>query len=374
MPAKAARAGAPRPETPAKRVTMTDVATQAGVSQSTVSLVLNGMTGTQLAEETRARVARVAVELGYQLPERKPERRAAAAKRVPANAGAGTGLILYLVDEVSTSPHAALSIDGAKDEAWRQGALVCVFATRSSSAVEAAVLATMLANPQLLGVVYSTIFTRAVTLPAPLAGVPTVLLNCHPADEGAAPVALSISSVEPSEVTGGQVATECLIDAGHRRIGFVNGEPWMDAAHDRLLGYRRALASADIAFDRKLVREGDWHVASGHECTLLLMRQEPPPTAIFCANDLMAVGCLEALHELGLRVPQDISVMGYDDQEIARHTRPALSTLVLPDYEMGRLAVEVLLAEVAEPARRKRRHKVEGSLVPRATVAPPKPR
>jgi LacI family transcriptional regulator len=307
----------------------------------------------------------VARELGYTLPERRAPARPAGRR------GGDSPIVLYLVDEMSTSPHPVLSIDGAKDEAWTQGVLVSVFATRSNANIESAVLATMLANPMVVGIVYSTIFTRAITPPADLARLPAVLLNCHE-ETAAASAALRFSSVEPSEVVGGMSATQHLIDAGHRRIGFINGEPWMDAARDRLKGYRRALASADLPYDAALVREGDWHVATGHEQALSLMRGPRPPTAIFCANDLMAVGCLEALRQLGRRVPDQVSVMGYDDQEIARHTSPPLSTLVLPNYEMGRLAMETLLAEIARPAAQKRRVKVEGRLVSRGTVGPPR--
>ena len=366
---KAARSGRPL-----KRATMTDVATQAGVSQSTVSLVLNAMTGAKLSEETRQKVLRIASEMGYRLPEgRKAATGAVSAVALPASADAAQArdsrqLILYLVDEISTSPHPVLSVDGAKDEAWSQGALVAVVVTRSNQDMESAVLASMLANPMLVGVIYSTIFTRQAVPPSELDNVPTVLLNCYDTD-GAEP---RFSSVVPSEVVGGFSATECLVRAGHRRIGFINGEPWMDAAKDRFKGYRRALASADIALDAALIREGDWHYRTGFDCTLSLMREAHPPTAIFCANDLMAVGCLEALQELGLQVPDDVSVMGYDDQEIARHTRPPLTTLLLPNYEMGRLAVELLLDEANGLPQRKRRIKVDVPLVARETVAAPK--
>jgi LacI family transcriptional regulator len=352
-----------------KRATMTDIATLAGVSQSTVSLVLNAMTGAKLSEETRQRVLRIASELGYRLPEgRKAAATPEPARQVPAAPPQGRRFLLYLVDEISTSPHPVISVDGAKDEAWSQGALVAVFATRSNKGIEAAVLESMLANPLLVGVIYSAIFTRQVVAPAGLGNVPTVLLNCYMAD-AADP---QYSSVVPSEVVGGYTATEYLVRAGHKRIGFINGEPWMDAAKDRFKGYRRALATADIAFDATLVREGDWQVATGYDCTLSLMREAAPPTAIFCANDLMAVGCLEALLELGLHAPHDVSVIGYDDQEISRHTRPPLTTLVLPNYEMGRLAAELLLEETHGTTLRKRKIKVDAQLVERATVGPPR--
>lgn len=368
----------------ARRATMTDVAKRAGVSQSTVSLVLNGTTGTRLSEQTRTRVMQAAQDLGYQLPggrppatQREPRHAASDRDRVP--------LIVYLADEISTSPHPVVSIDGAKDEAWTEGAAVAVFATRSNADIEAAILSTMLHSPTLVGVVYAAVFTRQVTVPAALEGVPTVLLNCYEAEpahdgkawkglrprEGVARGEPRRTSVVPSEVVGGHTATEYLIEAGHRRIAMINGEPWMDAARDRLIGYRRALSSADIPLDESLVLSGDWQVATGHEHTLTLMQRPDPPTAIYCANDLMAVGCLEALRQLGLRVPQDVSVLGYDDQEIARHTQPPLTTLVLPSYEMGRLAVETLLAETRDAGTRRRRLKVEGRLVERQTVGPP---
>jgi LacI family transcriptional regulator len=216
-----------------------------------------------------------------------------------------------------------------------------------------------------LGVIYATVYTRKVTVPAALSKVPTVLLNCYASDS-------ELSSVVPAEVAGGHTATEHLLNAGHRRIGYVNGEPWQDAARDRLKGYRMALATADLPFAPELVREGDWSSGSGFENTLSLMREPNPPTAIFCANDLMALGAIEALKQLGLRVPEDVSVLGYDDQEIARHTHPPLSTVVLPNYELGRWAVETLLQEehnraAGAPVRR-RIVKLDGPLVERASV------
>jgi len=351
------------------RVTMTDIANLAGVSQSTVSLVLNAMTGTKLSDETRQRVLKIAAESGYRLPEyRKAPKHQEPVRQSVAAGPPGRRFLLYLVDEISTSPHPVVSVDGAKDEAWSQGVLVAVFATRSNRDMEAAVLESMLANPLLAGVIYSAIFTRQVHVPAQLADVPVLLLNCYSADV-ANP---AYSSVLPSEVVGGYTATEHLIKAGHKRIAFINGEPWMEAAKDRLKGYRRALTTHDIAFDGSLIREGDWQVATGYDCAMSILQEASPPTAIFCANDLMAVGCLEAMLELGLRAPHDMSVVGYDDQEISRQTRPPLTTLVLPNYEMGRLAAELLLEETHGAAVRKRKIKVDAQLVERDTVGPPR--
>jgi len=334
---------------------MTDIAKLAGVSQSTVSLVINQMSGAKVSAETKKRVLRIAREIGYPV-----ERHGHGVDAVQRN------LIVYLTDELSTSPHAMQTIDGARDAAWEHDCLLSVFATRSDPEYETAVLGRVLGNPALLGVVYATIFTRSVTVPALLAAVPTVLLNCHSRDR-------LVSSVVPSEVLGGYAATMHLLELGHRRIGLVNGEGWIEAAAGRLKGYRQALSSRDIPFDAQLVREGDWQVSSGHEHALHLLRLADPPTALFCANDLMAVGALEAVRELGLAVPGDVSVVGYDDQDIARYTQPPLSTVLLPNYEMGRWAAENLVAQVNGGAVRRTAMKMDCPMVERDSVAPPKP-
>lgn len=342
-----------RPRQGGRRPTMTDVARLAGVSQSSVSLVLNNMSGARIAESTRRRVLEAAQAIGYRLPRRRLDGDDAQPK-----------IIAYLVDEISTSPHPVVSVDGARDAAWEAGHLISVHVTRANRELESATLRACLADTALLGVIYSTIFTRKVELPPELENVPTVLLNCYTAHRRQ-------PSVIPSEIAGGFTATEFLLQHGHRRIGLINGEPWMDASRDRLKGYRQALATADIPFDAELVRNGDWMPDAGYRRAYELLRLRQPPTAIFCANDLMAVGAMEALAELGIDVPGEISIMGYDDQELARYTRPALSTCVLPNYDMGRWAAETLIDMVASGGRRPIQLKMDCPLVPRRSVSAP---
>ncbi|ALP61394.1 MULTISPECIES: LacI family DNA-binding transcriptional regulator [Paraburkholderia] len=334
---------------------MTDIAKLTGVSQSTVSLVLNNASSAKFSEATRNKVLKTAQDLGYRLTPREP---------LPPSSGE-RNLIIYLADEISTSPHPVVNIDGARDAAYANGKLLAVYSTHGNADVEQQVLDAALASPTVFGVIYATVYTRKVTLPAALARVPTVLLNCYTSEGGQ-------SSIVPAEVAGGHVATEYLLRAGHRRIGYINGEHWQDAAKDRLKGYRTALATADLPFAPELVRDGDWSSGTGFEHTLSLMREPHPPTAIFCANDLMALGAIEALKQLGYRVPDDVSVLGYDDQEIARHTHPPLSTVVLPNYELGRWAVDTLLQEVHNQAAgapvRHRMVKLDGPLIERGSV------
>ena len=337
---------------------MTDIAKAVGVSQSTVSLVLNDAAGAKFSEATRAKVHEAAHALGYRLSGRAPA--------TPAAARSSTrNMIVYLGDEISTSPHPVVNIDGARDAAWEHGYVLAVYSTHGNAEIEAQVLRSVLAMPNLLGVIYATVYTRKVNVPEALHNVQTVLLNCYAEDR-------NFPSVVPGEIAGAHAATRYLIGKGHRRIGFINGEPWMDASADRLKGYRQALAGAGIAFDAALVRNGDWLPLQGHRHALDLIAQTPRPTAIFCANDLMAMGALEAAAQQGLRVPQDISIMGYDDQELARYTNPPLSTLVLPNYEMGRRAVELLVEVATRGARAPAAPvRVDGPLVERGSVAAP---
>jgi LacI family transcriptional regulator len=332
---------------------MTDVARIAGVSQSSVSVVLNDMSGARISEITRNRVIQAATDIGYSLPSMRRVERLSETKNT----------IAFVIDEISTSPHPVVNLDGIRDTAWESGYLVNSYVTRSNAELEAATLSAICNDPRVLGIVYATIFTRQVVLPEALNALPVVMLNCYSADR-------QKLSVLPAEVAGGFAATEYLVKKGHRRIGFVNGEAWMDAAVDRLKGYRQALASHDIAFDPALTCNGDWLPLKGYQLAKHLLTLRARPTAILCANDLMALGAMEAAAELNLRVPEDVSIMGYDDQELARYTHPPLTTIVLPNYDMGRHAAELLI-DTYTSGRQLRSGviKVDGPVIERGSVS-----
>lgn len=311
--------------TPKKgRITMKDVALRAGVSQSTVSFVLNGLDDMRIGAETRRRVIAAAEELGY---------RRRAAGRPPKNAG--HEVIGLMFDEVATSPFAAISIEGVQEAAWKHDVLVEVVMTGGDRAYEAAILRKW-STDRVRGVIYGSILTHRVAPPDALAGHRAVLLNCY--EEKA-----RLPSVVPAERRGGEVATQALIAAGHRRIAFISGEPWMEASDQRMEGYERALRAAGVPVDPSLVVEGNFLPSGGRNATLRLLDDGARPDAIFCANDLMAVGCYEALKERGIRVGEEIAVMGYDDQEIAQQLAPPLSTVLLPHREMGQWAARMIV-------------------------------
>jgi LacI family transcriptional regulator len=334
---------------------MMDVAMAAGVSQATVSLVLNGGPGARFSVGTQNRVKRAAEELGYQFS-RRSKRRVSGEQVV----------IGFVTDEVTTDPWMALAFDGARETALENGCTV--FLTVARGDTEADILAfEQFAQKSLLGIIYGTILTRRVEPSPTLLKLRTVLLNCYDA-------AKRLPSVLPGDLVGGRVATERLIQGGRKRIALINGQQGLDASRDRLKGYRQALASNDMPFDPVLVRPGNWEPSSGYEMTKRLMALDRPPDAIFCCNDLMAVGCYDALRELGCRVPMDVAVIGFDDREIAQSMRPPLTTLELPQREMGVIAAGVLIDMAAGLAAAGTQIKVECPLVDRASVEQTRPR
>jgi LacI family transcriptional regulator len=337
-----------------RRVTMTDVAREAGCSQATVSFVLNHAPGVKLSAETKQRVFDAARRLGYAVPTPVPALPAARGRRIG-----------FIVDQLATSPEAMVAIEGLTQASRASGDVVLVAQTHNDEDLEAELIRTF-AEQRVSALIYMTIFTREVALPQQLTGLemPVFLLNCYTTSQ-------AYPAVVPSEIAGGQRSTRHLIENGHRRIGTITGETWMEAAQDRLKGYRRALATADIPFDPALVVEGNWSASSGYEATRQLLALPEPPTAIFCQNDRTAIGCYEALKEAGYDIPTDMAVVGYDDEEISRHLHPRLTTSILPHRAMGQWIVEQL-GEFVPGRGRYPLVKLECPLVERDSVAKPK--
>jgi len=133
-----------------------------------------------------------------------------------------------------------------------------------------------------------------------------------------------------------------LLERGHERIATITGEMFMEAARLRLAGYRMALSERNVDEVPDYVVRGNWTPSSGYDATRHLMSLRTPPTAVFCQNDQMALGCLNALLDMGLKVPEDISIVGYDDSEICRQIRPQLTSVDLPHRTMGGWAIASL--------------------------------
>lgn len=336
------------------RVTMSDVANLAQCSQSTVSAVLNPDSSARISRDTRERIINAAKTLGYSI-ERSPQ--------VPAPGLARRIAVVY--DDVTIYPEAVVAIDGVREYVWQTGDVVVTYDLHADPAMEERTLETMLrSNPA--AIIYVTVRTREVEVPRVLydADVPVVLVNCYASDS-------AFPAVIAGDVAAAHRAADLLIAAGHTRIGHISGEAWQDVAADRLKGYRQALATADIPFDPALVAEGNWQPSGGYHATRKLLSLKRPPTAIFCANDRMALGCYDALKEARLRIPEDVSVVGFDDDDLASHMVPRLTTFLFPRRLMGAWAAERALSS------RHRRHdahrtvKIECELLERDSVAPP---
>ena len=165
--------------------------------------------------------------------------------------------------------------------------------------------------------------------------------------------------------------TEYLLNLGHRRIGFIVGHPDHGSSHDRLAGYRSALQRHDMEFDEALVEQGLFDYESGHSCARNLLSSTSPPTVIFASNDPMAMGVLSAAHEMGIDVPGELSVAGFDDSPLARHAWPPLTTVRQPITEVARLATDVLLNLLRGRSEGDSDHRLQAELVLRESTAVP---
>lgn len=308
-----------------------DVARLAGVSRTTVSYVLNGDQRTSIPQATRDRVLAAAAELGF-----RPNPMARGLR------GRRSHVIGLLTVDIATTPFAVRIIKGAQDAAAAAGRTLLIVDSHGEEDAAAEALA-MFSAWRVDGVVFATDYHREAQPPEAIRDMPAVLVDCFTA-------AGDLPSVVPDEVQGGRLATETLVAAGHRRVGFIAGPDTFPASAGRLVGYQAALAAAGIPFDPGLVRQGDWWQESGYAHTLDLLALPEPPTAIFCGNDWMAMGAYDAVRELGRRIPDDVALIGFDDrEEIAGHMRPRLTSIGLPYYEMGFAGVRHLVSLIDAP-------------------------
>ncbi|NJQ00576.1 LacI family DNA-binding transcriptional regulator [Streptomyces zingiberis] len=315
---------------------MTDVAKRAGVSRTTASLVLSGR-GRELriSEGVAERVLEAADALRY-----RPD---------IVSVGLRTGMtrtIGFVSDTVATSRLAGDMIKGALEAARERGVMLFIGETEGERDLEEGLLHAM-HDRRVDGIVFASMFTRTIPVPATLPDGPAVLLNAFPAD--ASP---PISAVVPDEVGAGRAAAGVLLGAGHRDgVHLIGAGPGVDdvppgavAGAERVAGIRAAFAAEGVTIGGGRMCP-DWQPEYGYEATRDLLSRDRP-RALVCLNDRLALGAYQALDEAGLRVPGDVSVVSFDDHPIAGWIRPKLTTVALPHHELGRRAVEVLFDEI----------------------------
>lgn len=328
--------------------TIYDVARSAGVSTSTVSHVLNGTR--HVSEDTKLRVHQAMAELHY-----RPNSLARGLVRQETQT-----LALIVAD--NANPFFAELARGMEDHGFVAGYNVILCNSDRSTEKELAYLDMLIAK-RVDGIVYTTMSTQLDQL-RPLLNnqIPLVLFE-REFDE--------IDAVLLDNVHGGFTATQHLLDLGHRRIACICGPDAKTRSHARIRGYEQALTAAGVSIDPELIQAGDWTCESGQKCAQQLLDLPVRPTAIFACNDLMAIGALTLLRERGVRVPEDVSVIGFDNIGFGAFTTPPLTTLATPITAIGQRLAQLLLGRISgqlppEP----QRIVVEGQIVVRGSTAP----
>ncbi|HXG16287.1 MAG TPA: LacI family DNA-binding transcriptional regulator [Calidithermus sp.] len=328
--------------------TLREVARRARVSIKTASRVANREPN--VAPATRRRVERVIARLGY-----RPNSLARGMRTRRSD-------LLGLVVPSIRNPFYPAIARGVEDAARVFGRAVCVLSADRDPEREQACIA-VLVDRRVDGIILgSPVVGPAALRPARRAGIPIVAMN--PDVELPGVVTLRIDNAAAA-----RAMTEYLLGLGHRRIGFLDGIPDLLRCRERLAGYRAALEAAGVAFDPEAVERGDFTYEAAYHATAKLLARQPMLTAVFAGNDLMAIGAVAAALDLGRRVPDDLSVVGFDDIDLAAVVRPALTTIHQPNYEMGALAAELILR--AEGRRRPASQIMATRLVVRQSAGPP---
>ena len=332
-----------------QKTTIVDVAAKAGVSFGTVSRVINN--DVHVRPATRERVLQAMEQLGF-----------VANRQARSLAGGKSGAIGLLVPDLGTG-YIGEIIRGIDAELTLQELDLILYTTHRTASKEANYVAN-LAQGMVDGLLL--VLPRN---PADYVGTltqrnfPFVLID-HQGTGKECP------AVGATNWQGAFDATEHLLKLGHRRIGFITGSMDLGCAQDRLAGYRAALRTHHVPYTEELVYEGTFFQPDGFTGALALLDLPEPPTAIFASNDVMAMGVMDAIRQRGLRIPDDIAVLGFDDIPQAEMVRPALTTIQQPLEKMGRVATQMLLDLLEAPESKIQRIELPTKLIIRDSCCP----
>lgn len=334
------------------RPTIMEIAALAGVSKPTVSRVLNRQPG--VAAATRERVERAVAERSYV---RSGVARALSAGRV--------GSMHLMIKEVD-SHYSVEIIKGVEETLESAGLSMVLTVTHDEERRHRRWMERVIENGTDGAILVLPDKHAAHLEELRRQRIPFVILDDR--DDGIP----GVPSVGATNFAGGFAATEHLLSLGHRRVAAIGGTPY-ESTKARLAGYRSALQEAGVTADPALVTPGKFVAESGHAATHAFLDGSDPPTAIFAGNDIQAIGAYRALYERGLRVPEDMSVVGFNDVTMAALLTPALTTVRQPIREMGALATRMLLRIAAGEAPQNTRAELATSLVVRESSSPPRP-
>src|SRR5258708_8123427 len=338
---------------PKTHATLQDVARLAGVSTKSISRVMNGEPG--VSEATRQRIQEAIADLGYVANH--------AARRLRGGSNV-IGLIVSGFDE-----YAGQMLLGMSGSAQQLGYNLVLYVQNSATGAQGP-YETLIASGLVSGMLLMVPFDEAI-----LIGLcneyelPYVLIDY----QGREP-AENVPTVTVTNRKGVHEAPRYLLSLGHRRIGFITGLMTMASAGERLQGYKDGLEESGIAYDPGLVTEGDWSQKTGFIQTKILLLRQPDLTAIICSDDLTAFGAMDAIKDVGLKVGEDISVIGFDDIPRAANVHPPLTTIRQPMEQMGAATVEMLAAMLEKRPRMNLRREFSTELIIRQSTRQPSKR
>jgi LacI family transcriptional regulator len=328
--------------------TMRHVAECAGVSVTTVSHVINHTR--PVSEELREKVLAAMDELGYQ-----PNRLARSLRR-------GETHTIGMIVPDNVNPFFAEIARGIEDAGSGEGYSV-ILCNSDGNLEKELFYHNVLTAKQVDGILFVAVgASTEVIRSLQKRRMPLVVIDRDVPD-------VAVDSVLIDNAEGGRQATRHLLDLGHRRIGCITGPSDLTPSAARVTGYRQALHEAGIAADEALVVRGDFMYESGHRAAHRLLAMDDPPTALFACNDLMAIGAISAAVSAGWQVPADLSVVGFDDVRLASFANPPLTTIAQPKYEIGVLAVTMLLERMQDYDMPPRRRQLDTHLVVRRSTA-----
>jgi len=313
------------------RVSIKDIAQAAGVSHSTVSRALSD--SPLVKAETKARIQHLAQEMGY-----SPD---AIARSLVTQKTRTVGVVVTTI----TDPFVAEVVQGIEDAAHENDYSVILASSASEPERELAAVEmlrakrvdSLIVTSSRVGALYLEHLERI--------GVPVVLVNNHNEQSGRYTFSVSVDNQH-----GGHLATSHLIQRGHRRISYVSGPADHSDSAERLAGHRQALDEAGIPFDPALVLPGNGCLDGGERALRTLASLAEPPTAVFCYNDVTAIGLISAARQADLSVPEHLAVVGFDNIPLAAHVYPPLTTVAQPQRAMGRQAMDMALALITMTA------------------------
>jgi LacI family transcriptional regulator len=324
-------------------VTAKDVAHKAGVSTTTVSHVINETRF--VSQALRARVYQAMEELNY-----RPN---AVARSLRCQK---THNIAVIVPDIAY-PFLAELARGIEDEAFKQGYNSIVCESNTDAEREAACVELM-QSKQADGIVFIGTGASSHHVQNLIAQkIPVVVCNQD--------LGLPVDTVIADNVASGDRATQHLIQAGHRHIGCIAGPRQLYVSVQRVQGYRRALEARGLPWNEAWVVHGDFRCRGGYDAMYKLLALDPPPTAVFAGNDMMAMGAICAASKEKLDIPGDVAIVGCDDIALAAFTNPSLTTITQPKREMGALAVQMLVQRIADPDKPPEKHTLPVTLTVR---------